>query len=137
MAAVAPWELESRFANTAFCEHQAPSQQRNTGLSPVAGSIRRLPAIVPRCQQEVIEVTDILIRAVPGAVIDEIDRQARGLGVSRSEFLRRRLDREFRPVGKLTTADLVRLAELIRDTPAPDLTEPEVADPEIVEGTRA
>ncbi|WP_459549440.1 type II toxin-antitoxin system VapB family antitoxin [Nocardia sp. X0981] len=82
-------------------------------------------------------MTDILIRAVPGAVIDEIDRQARGLGVSRSEFLRRRLDREFRPVGKLTTADLVRLAELIRDTPAPDLIEPEVAGPEMVDGTRA
>lgn len=82
-------------------------------------------------------MTDILIRAVPGAVIDEIDRQARGLGVSRSEFLRRRLDREFRPVGKLTTADLVRLAELIGDTPAPELTDPEVAGPEMVEGTRA
>lgn len=79
-------------------------------------------------------MTDILIRAVPGAVIDEIDRQANGLGISRTEFLRRRLSREFRPVGGVTTADLLRLAGLIGEDHTPDLltsglAEPEFADP--------
>ncbi|MEU4313397.1 antitoxin [Nocardia sp. NPDC024068] len=78
-------------------------------------------------------MTDIHIRAVPGAVIDEIDRQADLLGISRSEFLRRRLDREFRPVGGVTTEDLVRLAGLVRDSRAPDLHGPPVLDPDLPE----
>ena len=71
-------------------------------------------------------MTDILIRAVPGAVLDEIDRQARELGVSRNEFLRRRLSREFRRAGWVSTEDLVRLAELIRgaDDPADEAEDP-------------
>lgn len=77
-------------------------------------------------------MTDILIRAVPGAIIDEIDRQAHALGISRTAFLRRRLDREFRPVGGVSTADLVRLAELIRDFGTPDITDEE---PELVDGS--
>ncbi|WP_280401914.1 type II toxin-antitoxin system VapB family antitoxin [Nocardia carnea] len=82
-------------------------------------------------------MTDILIRAVPGAVIDEIDRQASALGVSRTEFLRRRLDREFRPVGGVSTGDLVRLAELLRDLRTPELTDGEPGDQELVEGKPA
>lgn len=78
-------------------------------------------------------MTDILIRAVPGAVVDEIDRQARALGISRTAFLRRRLDREFRPVGGVSTADLVRLAELIRDSGPPEITD--TGDPELVDGS--
>ncbi|MGW0180105.1 type II toxin-antitoxin system VapB family antitoxin [Nocardia sp. NPDC003345] len=78
-------------------------------------------------------MTDIHIRAVPGAVIDEIDRQADLLGISRSEFLRRRLDREFRPVGGVTTEDLVRLAGLVRDSRIPDLHGPPVLDPDLPE----
>lgn len=78
-------------------------------------------------------MTDIHIRAVPGAVIDEIDRQADLLGISRSEFLRRRLDREFRPVGGVTTEDLVRLAGLVRDARTPDLHGPPVLDPDLPE----
>lgn len=78
-------------------------------------------------------MTDILIRAVPGAVVDEIDRQAQALGISRTAFLRRRLDREFRPVGGVSTADLVRLAELIRDSGTPAITD---EDPELVDGSR-
>ncbi|MGI5221248.1 type II toxin-antitoxin system VapB family antitoxin [Nocardia sp. CA-290969] len=79
-------------------------------------------------------MTDILIRAVPGAIIDEIDRQASALGVSRTEFLRRRLDREFRPVGGVSTGDLVRLAELLRDLRTSDLPDGETGDQELVEG---
>ncbi|WP_328391147.1 type II toxin-antitoxin system VapB family antitoxin [Nocardia sp. NBC_00416] len=97
-------------------------------------------------------MTDILIRAVPGAVIDEIDRQASGLGISRTEFLRRRLSREFRPVGGLTTEDLVRLAGLIGDVhsgelpfaelagpvlPDTEIPGPGLADPDMVDGASA
>jgi hypothetical protein len=75
-------------------------------------------------------MTDILIRAVPGAVIDEIDRQANGLGISRTEFLRRRLSREFRPVGGVTTEDLIRLAGLGTENRTPDLLSPDLAETE-------
>ncbi|WP_063060405.1 type II toxin-antitoxin system VapB family antitoxin [Nocardia sienata] len=75
-------------------------------------------------------MTDILIRAVPGAVIDEIDRQANGLGISRTEFLRRRLSREFRPVGGVTTEDLIRLAGLVAENRTPDLLSPDLAETE-------
>ncbi|MGW1742704.1 type II toxin-antitoxin system VapB family antitoxin [Nocardia sp. NPDC001965] len=78
-------------------------------------------------------MTDILIRAVPGAVIDEIDRQANGLGISRTEFLRRRLSREFRPVGGVTTADLIRLAGLIGEEHTPDLLSPDLAETEFAD----
>ncbi|MEV3960045.1 antitoxin [Nocardia sp. NPDC050193] len=75
-------------------------------------------------------MTDILIRAVPGAVIDEIDRQANGLGISRTEFLRRRLAREFRRVGGVTTEDLIRLAGLGGESRTPDLLSPDLAETE-------
>lgn len=78
-------------------------------------------------------MTDILIRAVPGAVIDEIDRQANGLGISRTEFLRRRLSREFRPVGGVTTEDLVLLAGLVGEDRTPDLLTPDLAETEFVD----
>ncbi|MET8797386.1 antitoxin [Nocardia sp. NPDC004568] len=92
-------------------------------------------------------MTDILIRAVPGAVIDEIDRQANGLGISRTEFLRRRLSREFRRVGGVTTEDLIRLAGLAGENRTPDLLSPDLAEteftgpgitgPEMVDGAPA
>lgn len=82
-------------------------------------------------------MTDILIRAVPGPIIDEIDRQASALGISRTEFLRRRLDREFRPVGGVSTGDLVRLAGLLRELRAPDLVDGDAPEDELVEGPPA
>lgn len=60
-------------------------------------------------------MTDILIRDVPDSTIEEIDRQARHLGVSRSEFLRRWLSRDFRPASAVTTRHLSRLGELTQD----------------------
>ncbi|NNH73574.1 ribbon-helix-helix protein, CopG family [Nocardia uniformis] len=66
-------------------------------------------------------MTDILIRDVPEPAIEEIDRRARELGVSRSEFLRRWLSKDFRPAVPVTTGDLSRLGEL-----AQDLNNPEV-----------
>ncbi|MFI5781470.1 ribbon-helix-helix protein, CopG family [Nocardia sp. NPDC051570] len=66
-------------------------------------------------------MTDILIRDVPEAAIEEIDRRARDLGVSRSEFLRRWLSSDFRPAVAVTTRDLSRLGELAQDLNNPDV----------------
>ncbi|WP_406280412.1 ribbon-helix-helix protein, CopG family [Nocardia sp. NBC_00881] len=66
-------------------------------------------------------MSDILIRDVPDPAIEEIDRRARDMGVSRNEFLRRWLSREFRPAVSVTTRDLDRLGELTRDLDDPDV----------------
>ncbi|MFI1912628.1 ribbon-helix-helix protein, CopG family [Nocardia sp. NPDC020380] len=66
-------------------------------------------------------MTDILIRDVPDAAIEEIDRRARDLGVSRSEFLRRWLSRDFRSAVPVTMTDLDRLGRLARDLEDPDV----------------
>jgi Ribbon-helix-helix protein, copG family len=57
-------------------------------------------------------VTDILIRDVPDDLVARIDQNARRLGISRTEYLRRTLARE-RPFEVLatTTADFERLAD--------------------------
>jgi metal-responsive CopG/Arc/MetJ family transcriptional regulator len=57
-------------------------------------------------------VTDILIRDVPEDLVDLIDRNARRLGISRSEYLRRALARERSSEATPTTdADLERIAD--------------------------
>ncbi|MFE9578331.1 ribbon-helix-helix protein, CopG family [Nocardia sp. NPDC006044] len=66
--------------------------------------------------EEVGWMTDILIRDVPDSTIAEIDRRAKDLGVSRSEFLRRWIARDFRSTAApVTAADLDRLGRLARD----------------------
>jgi Ribbon-helix-helix protein, copG family len=58
------------------------------------------------------DMTDILIRDVPEDLIDLIDRNARRLGVSRTEYLRRTLARERSyDVTPTTVADFARIAE--------------------------
>lgn len=66
-------------------------------------------------------MTDILIRDVSDSVIEEIDRCARGLGVSRSELLRCWLSRDFRLAVAVTTRDLSHLSELAQDLNNPDV----------------
>ncbi|MBF6236873.1 CopG family transcriptional regulator [Nocardia otitidiscaviarum] len=66
-------------------------------------------------------MTDILIRDVPEPAIEEIDRRARELGVSRSEFLRRWLSNDFRPATPVTTGDLSRFSELAQDLGNPEV----------------
>lgn len=63
---------------------------------------------------------DILIRGVPDEVVAAIDARAARLGLSRSEYLRRTLERE-RADGSVTVAQLEQLAGL-----AGDLDDPEV-----------
>jgi hypothetical protein len=67
-------------------------------------------------------MTDILIRDVPDDVISAIDAKAQRVGLSRSEYLRRALDRErqAQPV-VVTVADLARFAESFADLGDPDV----------------
>ena len=67
-------------------------------------------------------MSDILIRDIPDEVVAAIDARAAALGLSRNEFLRRRLGHEARrsnpPVG---ASDLQEFGTL-----ASDLADPEV-----------
>ena len=67
-------------------------------------------------------MTDILIRDVPDDVLAAIDSKAKRVGLSRSEYLRRALERERVPSsGPITVEQLARAAAL-----AADLDDPEV-----------
>lgn len=61
-------------------------------------------------------MTDILIRGVSESDLARIDARAQRLGLSRSEYLRRRIAQD--AAGRdetLTAADLQRASELTRD----------------------
>jgi plasmid stability protein len=61
-------------------------------------------------------MTDILIRDVPDDVITAIDAKATRVGLSRSEYLRRALERERVPdAGPITVEQLRRVASLVGD----------------------
>jgi plasmid stability protein len=67
-------------------------------------------------------MTDVLIREVPDEVITALDARASRLGLSRSEYLRRRLAQEVMgDPQQVTAADLAAFAETFSD-----LTEPKV-----------
>jgi hypothetical protein len=67
-------------------------------------------------------VTDILIRDVPDDVVAAVDARAGRLGLSRSEYLRRRLAQDAAPPGAVvSTEDLDRFSELFRDLADPDV----------------
>ncbi|HNB95769.1 MAG TPA: ribbon-helix-helix protein, CopG family [Microthrixaceae bacterium] len=69
-------------------------------------------------------MTDILIRDVPDDVLSAIDARAKRVGLSRSEYLRRALDRErLRDAGPVTVEQLRRVAALVTD-----LNDPSVMD---------
>jgi hypothetical protein len=69
-------------------------------------------------------VTDVLIRDVPDDVLAAVDVRAGRLGLSRSEYLRRRLAQDaVVPEAAVTAADLTRFGELFGD-----LTDPEIMD---------
>jgi hypothetical protein len=61
-------------------------------------------------------MTDILLRDVPDEVVAAIDARAKRVGLSRSEYLRRTLERErTSATGPVTRGDLERLAALAGD----------------------
>lgn len=67
-------------------------------------------------------MTDILIRDVPDEVLVAIDAKAKRAGLSRSEYLRRTLERERVPdAGVVTVEQLERAASLARDLDDPDV----------------
>ena len=70
-------------------------------------------------------MTDILVRDVPDEVITALDARASRLGLSRSEFLRRRLAQEALNSPQPVTAEhLAAFAETFAD----------LGDPEVMKG---
>jgi hypothetical protein len=67
-------------------------------------------------------VTDMLIRDVPDDVIAAIDAQAGRLGLSRSEYVRRRLAQDAVASGAAVSVDdLSRFAEVFGDLADPEV----------------
>lgn len=67
-------------------------------------------------------MVDMLIRDVPDAVVAAVDAHAVRLGLSRSEYVRRRLAQDAAVSGSpVAVSDLARLAELTADLGDPDV----------------
>jgi plasmid stability protein len=65
-------------------------------------------------------MTDMLIRDVPDEVIAAIDSRASRLGLSRSEYVRRRLAQDaVTAAAAVSTKDLARFAEVFADLDDP------------------
>jgi hypothetical protein len=67
-------------------------------------------------------VSDVLIRDVPEEVVAAIDARAAALGLSRNEYLRRRLRQDAQQgASRVTVADLRRLETIFADLADPDV----------------
>jgi hypothetical protein len=67
-------------------------------------------------------MADLLIRDVPDEVVAALDADARRLGLSRSEYLRRRLTSVAATTSEpVETADLSRFADTFSDLADPDV----------------
>lgn len=66
-------------------------------------------------------MTDILIRDVPDDVLAAIDAKAKRVGLSRTEYLRRALERERAVETELSAEHLARAASLAQDLDDPDV----------------
>ena len=67
-------------------------------------------------------MTDMLIRDVPDDVIAAVDAHASRLGLSRSEYVRRRLAQDAAASGSpVSTGDLTRFAGTFSDLGDPDV----------------
>ena len=67
-------------------------------------------------------MTDVLIRDVPDDIIAVVDAHAALLGLSRSEYLRRRLAQDAAVSGSpVSTQDLVRFAGVFSDLADPEV----------------
>jgi len=66
-------------------------------------------------------MTDMLIRDVPDDVIAAVDARAARLGLSRSEYVRRRLAQDAAAGAAVSTEDLARFAEVFSDLADPDV----------------
>ena len=69
-----------------------------------------------------VKMMDMLIRDVPDDVVAAIDAHAGRLGLSRSEYVRRRLAQDAAmPGSAVTVQDLARFAEVFGDLDTPDV----------------
>jgi plasmid stability protein len=69
-----------------------------------------------------VRMTDILIRDVPDEVIAAVDVRAARLGLSRSEYVRRRLAQDAAAASDaVSTQDLARFAEVFSDLADPEV----------------
>jgi plasmid stability protein len=67
-------------------------------------------------------VTDVLVRDVPDNVVAALEARAARLGLSRSEFLRRRFAQEATAhVGRVSGDDLAAFAATFADLADPDV----------------
>lgn len=67
-------------------------------------------------------MTDMLIRDVPDDVIAALDAHAGRLGLSRSEYVRRRLAQDAALAGSpVSVEDLARFADVFADLADPDV----------------
>ena len=67
-------------------------------------------------------MADALIRNVPDEVVAALDAHARRLGISRSEYVRRRLAQDAAAVNSpVRVGDLARFADVFSDLADPDL----------------
>jgi plasmid stability protein len=71
---------------------------------------------------EEVAMTDMLIRDVPDDVIAALEAHARRLGLSRSEYVRRRLSQDAAVSDSpVSPADLARFASTFSDLADPDV----------------
>lgn len=67
-------------------------------------------------------MADLLVRDVPDEVMASLDAHAKQLGISRSEYVRRRLAADtVAPGAPVQTADLVRFSGLFADLGDPEI----------------
>jgi hypothetical protein len=69
-----------------------------------------------------VKMTDVLIRDVPDDVVAALDAHAGRLGLSRSEYVRRRLAQDAAMPGSLVTVeDLARFTDVFGDLADPEV----------------
>jgi plasmid stability protein len=71
---------------------------------------------------EVLPMADMLIRDVPDDVVAAVDARASRLGLSRSEYVRRRLAQDAATTGTpVSVQDLARFTEVFGDLEDPEV----------------
>jgi hypothetical protein len=71
---------------------------------------------------EEVDVPDVLIRNFPAEDLALLDEHAARLGISRSDYLRRRLQQDARrAVVRVTAADLMALSQTVLDLASDDV----------------
>jgi plasmid stability protein len=68
-----------------------------------------------------VPMADLLIRDVPDEVVARVDARASRLGLSRSEYVRRRLAQDVVAGQAVTADDLARFADMFGDLADPDV----------------